>query len=725
MSGVDYRTLLDAFQPAKEITDPRRFSGRRAQVEKGSELLLSRVPLFLHGNRGVGKSSLARQLELIASGHTELLGEIGSHLAEEKFDFATVFLTRDDSINNINSLLYRLLIDKSALTDWYELLNLPPVGTYDLEGTLNPTLVSEFWSRAKAAATLGKDGLLIAIDEFERIRDQSGFASLLKSRPENIVFLITGIGKTERDLVRDHLSIERQLDEGKLHVPPMSEDELRHIVRRAEEEIDRTITFGEQASEQLVKLSQGQPYLLHLIGKYSLVRAFREKQRIVTPEIITDALNDVANSKASFLEDRYLRAIGNSEQRETTLRVFAEGSSETAVSTALAYPRAKELGVGNPSYYIGDLQKEQYGSEIEKVGEQYYRFKDPLFRAYVAATPRHLVEQSNEVTDTNVASQIRILHISDIHFGTTHYFSSLPIYQDNVPTADKPRASKYINDAIVGYPAGRHIDIVVLSGDITQTAAKREFDDASRFVSDLLPAVIKEESRHERLVVVPGNHDVNWAIANADPSSRSLPFASYLQFAIGCGAKFSSDIEPERIYRVHDYRARLGCIVVALNSAVIETPDDHRGYIGESQVTNALQEVSELDPRNEFVKIAVFHHHLVPVGSLEEDHTKPDELMRDAAYIKSKLLDANFSLALHGHRHHGFEELVGNGKAKLVIVGCGSTGVVNKERGSQPLAFNILTIQREPPSIDVRRFSFDSTRRQFLPSADHEKSFII
>jgi len=140
--AVDYRKILDAFQPAKEMSDPLRFSGRKEQLEKGVESLISGDHIFIHGIRGIGKSSLAKQLALIAGGNSELLIHTKSHLADEKLDYLVCFLTRDSSIKNINHLLYRLLLDDACFANWNELLDLEEVGAYDCEGELNAELVS-------------------------------------------------------------------------------------------------------------------------------------------------------------------------------------------------------------------------------------------------------------------------------------------------------------------------------------------------------------------------------------------------------------------------------------------------------------------------------------------------------------------------------------------------------------------------------------------------------
>lgn len=730
---VSFTTLFDAFQPAREITDPKKFAGRLKQVEQACTLLLSGTPIFIHGHRGIGKTSLARQIELIANGNNTLLIEMKSQFADVKFDYVTCYIQRDDSIRNINSLVYRLMIDSTCFARWTPDLGMAAPFPYEDGGGLNPALISDFWNRAHKVAELGRTGLLIIIDEFERIPDHAGFASLLKTAPRNITFVITGIGSTERDLVRDHNSIERQLDEGRLLVEPMSEDELRTIVRRAEEQISNIIRFDERSTEQLIKLSQGQPYMLHLVGKHALLLAHELKATLIGTELIEKAKMEIVKAKNSFLEERYLKAIGNSPQRETVLRVFATFPTDS-VNTSKAYPDAKAKGVGNPSYYTGDLQKRQYGGELERISDQYYGFRDPLFKAYVSATPQRLTSSEEDPEDAKRSSRrlIRILHLSDIHFGANHYFQNLPLASDKVPEPDRPSLLRYLSEAFgASSVAGSlgPLDLFVVSGDLTQIASKEEFLDAERFIRGMLPKLsITAGEQWRRLVIVPGNHDVNWALAKAEPSDKSLPFLYYTKFRSSLGGAHSlQGVEPERLYEVYDLREELGCILLGLNSAVLEGPEDHRGYIGEAQINNALRAVDELDPSNDVLRVAVFHHHIVPVGDLTEDHKAPDPVMRDAGFVKRRLHESHFSLILHGHRHHGNTEKVDDGTNAMLVVGCGSTGVVERERMGQPLQFNVLDIEQHVTywKITVRPFVFNSTHRRWGPDGSREQSFTI
>jgi predicted MPP superfamily phosphohydrolase/Cdc6-like AAA superfamily ATPase len=732
--AILYKNILDAFQPTKEISDPSRFSGRKQQIERGAELLLSRDHTFIHGIRGIGKSSLARQLALIAEGKKDLLRAINSELANEEFDYVTCFLTRDSSVKNINQLLYRLLIDEKALAQWNELLGFDEVGTYDLEGELNTKLVSDFWKRVAKCATLSKDGVAIFVDEFELIDSHEGFASLIKANQEKCIFVVTGIGNTERDLVHDHKSIERQLDTGKLEVPSMSEDELRSIISLAQEHLSNEMVFDKNAVDYLVKIVKGHPYLLHLVGKHALLLAFKEKQNLITEETLKKALEQIAVTRADrYLEDRYLKAIGNSVQRETVLRIFAASQSQT-VHTSQAYRDAENAGIANPSYWVADLQKESSGAEIEKVAEQYYQFRDPLFRAYVAATPDRLGTGSAKVGKEKVEKQHEfvIIQISDIHFGSKHYFSSLPIANDNVPVSDKPSLARYLIEGLTGF--SHPGDFLAVTGDVTQMALTEEFEQAATCIKEIASS-LKDglANQTKNIAIVPGNHDVNWNIQQADPRARYLGFTPYIRFRSSLGLKIENQVEPERLYEIVDLIDKWNCVVVGFNSAVLEGPDDHRGYIGESQFKNVMQEVDLLCDGRKPIKIALMHHHLTPVHSLESSLKKSDEVLRDSAYAKASLLENNFSLVLHGHRHFGHEEMIdhsGDGGNKLVIIGCGSTGVVNSERDSQPLQCNRISIRevhdRGALAITVVKIFFDPIRRRWLQSEDHKpKTFSL
>jgi hypothetical protein len=89
------------------------------------------------------------------------------------------------------------------------------------------------------------------------------------------------------------------------------------------------------------------------------------------------------------LEGRYKKAVASSEQREIVLKALADTqAADGEIWTTNAYKLALDQGVDNASQYVGQLVSEEYGSEVEKLRDRYYRFHDSLFAAYVKARPR-------------------------------------------------------------------------------------------------------------------------------------------------------------------------------------------------------------------------------------------------------------------------------------------------------------------------------------------------
>lgn len=718
--SIKYADVLSVFQPAKEISDPRRFSGRREQLIAGTQLLLAGDHVFIYGSRGIGKSSLAKQLEVIASGNAQLLRDIGSPLADESFDFATCFITRDESINNLNQLLYRLTIDINCFEKFnylHTLFGAPP--RYWDTTSLDPERVADFWRRATTIAKRHKNGLAIFIDEFELIKNHDGFSSFIKAGQEKVIFIITGIANTEKELVRDHQSIERQLNTGKLPLEEMTEDELRTVVTKAELLINNEIRFTEEAKQELVRVVRGQPYLLHLIGRQSFLGAFTSKKQEINTDGIQQSLKYVAQNKTdSSLETRYRKAIGHSTQRETVLRAFAEAAN-ISTHTSQVYPIAESKGVTNPSYYAADLQKEQFGQELIKVVEQTYQFKDRLFQAYVIATPIRLSksDEEEEIAQPKEENGVKILHFSDIHFGPNHFFTNLPASTDKIPESDHPNFAKYICKTI--HKENIDPDIILISGDISQNGLTSEFKVATKSIQAISSKIQEHQGNAISTITCPGNHDVNWDLIKADPDAKGIAFAPYVNFrnSISNSSHFGQATPPEQMYEIHWLAGAPPVLFVSLNSATLESPSDHRGYIGESQLDNAIREAIAHPNWNDSFKVAMFHHHLIPVSTIES-HISSENLLTDAATVKRRLLSEGFSLVIHGHRHHSHAELSSDGTNSMVIIGGGSSGVARDERGEQPLQFNVITIKRstKEEKVQILTYDFDVTDRTWKNS---------
>ncbi|WP_322770676.1 TIR domain-containing protein, partial [Frankia sp. Cr1] len=100
---------------------------------------------------------------------------------------------------------------------------------------------------------------------------------------------------------------------------------------------------------------------------------------------------------------------------------------------------------------------------------------------------------------------VTVLHISDIQFGAHHVFGRAGLTE-----ADRAHASLFarLHDDLRDRAGtdGLRPDLVVVTGDLTETGDESEFDQ----VYDFLVALAERlELDRNRFVVIPGNHDVN------------------------------------------------------------------------------------------------------------------------------------------------------------------------------------------------------------------------
>lgn len=408
------RDIENAFLPAREITDSKIFAGRVTAVENAFRALISEgANLAIYGNKGIGKSSLARQIIKIANGENELLKKHDiSH--EGRLDFLAVYLACG-GIQDIPSLLSTLLTSNQCLGDWiYDIPKAKRViesiqpeisaAVFTLSGEKKTEKISEkaiseheimtvFTNVADEIAKSGiaRDGLLIVADEFDQITNRSGFATFLKSLATNVPsvrFCLVGVANDIQTLMKEHSSADRLFAGAMIDLPPMDPNELNEIIDNAEKSIKSTITFDTSARNSLVDFAKGHPYMIHLIGKFALRAAHVNQVKIISSQGIEDSLSEIATRNGDpILEGRYKKAVAHSFQREAVLKAMAQVEERNEVYTSDAYKLAIDWGVDNASQYVGHLVTDDYGAEIEKVRERYYRFKDSLFRAYVMARP--------------------------------------------------------------------------------------------------------------------------------------------------------------------------------------------------------------------------------------------------------------------------------------------------------------------------------------------------
>lgn len=250
-----------------------------------------------------------------------------------------------------------------------------------------------------------------------------------------------------------------------------------------------------------------------------------------------------------------------------------------------------------------------------------------------------------------------LVHLSDLHFGRV--------------------------DARTLQPLSRLIEslephVVVVSGDLTQRARRRQFRDARAFL-DTLP---------RPQIVVPGNHDiplVNVWRRFASPLER---FRSII----------ARDVEP--------FYVDQEIAVMGFNTARSLTWK--AGRLNEEQFAKARERLAPL--QSSLVKIVVTHHPFdVPPGGDEDDVVGRS---REAMAVFAA---AGADLFLSGHLHVSHTARTADrypieGRSALVIHAGTAISTRQRDEGN---SFNVLRV--EAGTLTLVRFDWNPGRGAFLP----------
>ena len=251
-----------------------------------------------------------------------------------------------------------------------------------------------------------------------------------------------------------------------------------------------------------------------------------------------------------------------------------------------------------------------------------------------------------------------IVHLSDLHFGRLDARIIAPLV--NRIEAIRP-------------------DLIAISGDLTQRARPRQFQEARAFLNQL--------SRPK--LVVPGNHDI--PLFNV--AARLLdPFGAYRRY-------ISANLEPAHVDEE--------MAVIGLNSARALVAGG-RGRLNMAQVAGAAARLGALATAP--VKVIVTHHPFDLPEGFDSAH-----LVGRANAAMARLARAGADLFLAGHLHvshvgHTAERYQIAGHSALVV----QAGTLSTRGRGELNSFNVLRFAR--PTMTIERYSWPFGGRTFEQS---------
>jgi type II secretory pathway predicted ATPase ExeA len=355
------------FEPKTPIDDDKLFAGRLSQIndildavyEKGGHAVI-------FGERGVGKTSLARIVDKkIAPVLSNL--DIVQVSCGSGDDFYTIW---GNAFNNFSAG------DRSPTDHFRESEN-----PYEIYNALKDLDQSQYH--------------LFIFDEFDRIADTKTLhlmGDLIKhfsNEPINITIIVVGVGETLMDLFAGHESISRCCSQIKM--PRMSYDELSEILD------DRIPSIGfslaDDVRNAIIRLSQGMPGYIHLLGQLALKSAISRKSKVVERVDFNSALDQALEKSDYQTKQEYYKAVSSANKdnkyKEVLLACALAKSNELGhfyagdIREPYSVIRGKTMEIPNFAPNLSNLCSVGRGPALTKSGSKkryQYRFANPLLQ---------------------------------------------------------------------------------------------------------------------------------------------------------------------------------------------------------------------------------------------------------------------------------------------------------------------------------------------------------
>jgi 3',5'-cyclic AMP phosphodiesterase CpdA len=263
-------------------------------------------------------------------------------------------------------------------------------------------------------------------------------------------------------------------------------------------------------------------------------------------------------------------------------------------------------------------------------------------------------------------ASVTVAHLSDLHFGGYADLGQLEALEAFIPT--------------LGAAA------TVVSGDLSQRARHGEFQAAHAFLQRL--------RAHHPVLVVPGNHDIEWWKSPLGLFGQAAKYAKY--------SRYFPELTPVLEIPGAVIAGALSSYGVAFGSLTWNLRDIAvKGHLPASETTRVSKIFAAAPP--DAVRILTIHHNVLR-GGLSR---RMGLANWRAAY--RRLLATGADVVLCGHDHH---EGAGQIEGTLAVSTSGTHS--HRTRGGRPSVFNLVRIDAQ--AVHIRHYRWEQAGRRFLTS---------
>ncbi len=372
--------LAKAFSPSAPIDQRALFAGRLSQLvsvlnaveQKGQHAIL-------FGERGVGKTSLARVISaIVASSNRTIVASIN---CDQSMTFSSLWKKILREISLVTTTRSPGFISEENKT----VQNI----SHMLPDDAGPDDIRHLFSK------LGNT--LIVIDELDRLDDKNIatlLADTIKTLSDHAIqttLLLVGVADSVEALIAEHQSVERALVQ--IRMPRMSKPELSEIITKGLSTASMKIT--DEVRNKIVALSQGLPHYTHLLAQSAAQRAAINDQvdvalsdvRVAIDSAIDKAQHSIINSYHSAtnsprenLYRQVLLACALADQ--DSLGYFAAVDVRSPLSKIMK----KAYEIPAFSQHLNAFCESSRGPVLQRIGtaRRYrFRFVNPLLQPFV------------------------------------------------------------------------------------------------------------------------------------------------------------------------------------------------------------------------------------------------------------------------------------------------------------------------------------------------------
>jgi Cdc6-like AAA superfamily ATPase len=373
------------FKPASPVNREDLFAGRSRQVRDVVDVTNQPgLHAVLYGERGVGKTSLANVILL-------KLRNPSSEIIAPQINCMT-----HDSYSDIWKRVFEE-IDFKAKQKHVDLVKSAKKILAEYTGPFSDAITPDIVRRV--LYTLGQEKIIIVtLDEFDTLERDDARAMMsdtikfLSDRVVPATIIIIGVADDAESLIKNHRSLERCLKQ--ILMQRMSDKEIEIIVTQGLGKAGMTI--GQNAVDEIARLSRGLPHYAHLLGLYSGRVAIDNRKLAVSNEHVQTAITRAIGEAQATIKSDYSKATTSSRQEALYKHVLLACAIAETDDVGWFYPKdvRKPLGriLGRPykieafARHLHAFCEETRGTMLikdESSARPRFRFDNPLLQPYI------------------------------------------------------------------------------------------------------------------------------------------------------------------------------------------------------------------------------------------------------------------------------------------------------------------------------------------------------